>query len=85
MTTKPHPINDESLYLEDILLPDGIQITIEEIYATENPDPISVDKDNVLLGGIVTYLLAVKNGEKKVKVIRTNKLQKINIGLASAA
>jgi hypothetical protein len=85
MTNKSKLNNEEFLWVEDILLPDGIQITLDQIFNTENPEPISVDKDNVIQGGIISYLMAIKNGDIKVKVIRTNKLQKINIGLASAA
>lgn len=73
------------LNTEDILLPEGKEITLDEIFNTTNPEPITVDKDNVIQGGIITYLIAIKNGEKKVSVIRTNKLKKINIGLPSAA
>lgn len=76
---------EEFLRVEDILLPEGLVITLDEIFNTENPEPITVDKENVIQGGIITYLLAVKNGETSLRVIRTNKLQKINIGLASAA
>ncbi|SDD64876.1 hypothetical protein SAMN04488104_104410 [Algoriphagus faecimaris] len=85
MTNKNLSNNEEFLWIEDILLPEEVQITLEEIFSTENPEPIKVDKDNVIQVGIVTYLLAVKNGETKVKVIRTTKLQKIKISLDSAA
>lgn len=77
--------NEEFLGVEDILLPEGIEITLEEILKMDNTEHITVDKDNVIQGGIVSYLLAIKNGETKVRVLRTNRLQKINIGLASAA
>jgi hypothetical protein len=79
------PYNEEFLRVEDILLPEGIEITLDEIFITVNHKPISIDKDNMIQSGIVTYLLAVKNGETSVPVIRVNRLQKINIGLASAA
>jgi hypothetical protein len=85
MNTNTHSINEEFLWVEDILLPDGIQITLDEIFYTSNPEPILVDKDNVLQGGIIGYLLAIKNGEKMVRILRANKLQKINVALASAA
>jgi hypothetical protein len=85
MTNNPQLSSEEFLRVEDILLPDGIQITLEEIFESKNPEPITVDKENVLQGGIISYLLSIKNGETKVCVIRTNKLQKINIALASAA
>jgi single-stranded DNA-specific DHH superfamily exonuclease len=85
MKTKSHLNNEEFLCVEDILLPDGIQITLEEIFGSNNPEPILVDKENMIQGGVVTYLLAIKNGEKKVRIIRANKLQKINVALASAA
>ena len=77
--------NEDVLNTEDILLPEGKQITLDEIFNTTNPEPITVDKDNVIQGEVISYLLAIKNGEKKVSVIRTNKLQKINISLPSAA
>ena len=85
MKTKSHLNNEEFLCVEDILLPDGIQITLDEIFGSNYPEQILVDKDNVLQGGIIVYLLAIKNGEKKVRIIRVNKLQKINVALASAA
>jgi hypothetical protein len=85
LNTNTHSINEEFLWVEDILLPDGIQITLDEIFYTSNPEPILVDKDNVLQGGIIGYLLAIKNGEKMVRILRANKLQKINVALASAA
>jgi ribosomal protein L21 len=77
--------NEDVLNTEDILLLEGKEITLDEIFNTTNPEPITVDKDNVIQGGVVSYLLAIKNGKKKVSVIRTNKLQKIKIGLSSAA
>jgi hypothetical protein len=77
--------NEEFLGVEDILLPVGIEITLEEIFNMDTSEHITVDKDNVIQGGIVSYLLAIKHGETKVRVLRTNRLQKINIGLASAA
>ena len=85
MFKKHHNNNEEFLCLEDILLPEGIEITLEEIFTMDNTEPITVDKDNVIQGGIVSYLLAIRNGETKVRVFRSNRLQKINIGLASAA
>jgi hypothetical protein len=85
MNTNTHSINEEFLWVEDILLPDGIEITLDEIFYTSNPEPILLDKENMIQGGVVTYLLAIKNGEKKVRIIRANKLQKINVALASAA
>jgi ribosomal protein L21 len=85
MNTNTHSINEEFLRVEDILLPDGIEITLDEIFYTSNPEPILLDKENMIQGGVVTYLLAIKNGEKKVRIIRANKLQKINVALASAA
>lgn len=77
--------NEDMLNTEDILLPDGIEITLDEIFNVKDPEPITVNKNNVIQGGIITYLLAIKNGEEKLRVIRTNKLQKIKIGLSSAA
>lgn len=77
--------NEDVLNTEDILLPEGKEITLDEIFNTTSPEPITVDKDNVIQGGVISYLLAIKNGEKQVSVIRTNKLQKIKIGLSSAA
>jgi hypothetical protein len=85
MNTNTHSINEEFLWVEDILLPDGIQITLEEIFESNNTEPIMVDKENMLQGGIISYLMAIKNGETRVRVFRTKKLQKINIALASAA
>lgn len=85
MFKKHHNNNEEFLCLEDILLPEGIEITLEEIFTMDNTEPITVDKDNVIQGGIVSYLLAIRNGETKVRGFRSNRLQKINIGLASAA
>lgn len=75
----------ELLRIDEILIPDGIEITVEEILNNSNPDPIEVDKENVIQCGINSYLLAVKNGDNEVPVIRTSRLQKINIGLDSAA
>jgi hypothetical protein len=60
-------------------------VTIDEIFNTKNPDMITVDKDNMLQSGTIEYLLAVKKGVTMVRVLRTNRLQKINIALASAA
>ena len=85
MNTNTHSVNEEFLWVEDILLPDGIQITLEEIFESNNTEPIMVDKENMLQGGIISYLMAIKNGETRVRVFRTKKLQKINIALASAA
>jgi ribosomal protein L21 len=75
----------EFLWVDDLLLPAGIEITINEILNSKNLEPITVDKNNVIQGGIITYLLAIKNGQKKVMVIRTHKLQKIIIALSSKA
>lgn len=84
MTYQKHQKSGEFLCLEDIILPEGIEITLEEIFNTDIKQNITVDKDNVIQDGIASYLLAINNGERKVKVFRSNRLRKINIGLASA-
>jgi hypothetical protein len=51
---------EEILHLEDLVLPTGIEITLEEIFRSNNPEPILVDKENMIQGGVVTYLIAIK-------------------------
>jgi len=84
--TKKGHLNEENLILvDDIILPEGLEVTLDEILNIKNSDMITVDKDNLLQSGVIEYLLAIKNGETKVRVLRSNRLQKINIVLASAA
>jgi hypothetical protein len=85
ITKKGHRNNEDFILVDDIILPEGLEVTIDEIFNTKNPDMITVDKDNMLQSGTIEYLLAVKKGVTMVRVLRTNRLQKINIGLASAA
>ena len=85
ITKKDHRNDDDFILVDDIILPEGLTVTIDEIFNTKNPDMITVDKDNMLQSGTIEYLLAVKKGVTMVRVLRTNRLQKINIGLASAA
>ncbi|MCH7410169.1 hypothetical protein MM239_12245 [Belliella sp. DSM 111904] len=77
--------NLEYLDIEEIIIPKGIMLTIKEVESEENLGFIKVNKDNELVDGIITYLRYVKEGRSKIQVIRINKLQKINIGLASAS
>jgi hypothetical protein len=84
-TKKGHRNDEDFILVDDIILPEGLEVTIDEIFNTKNPDMITVDKDNLLQSGTIEYLLAVKKGVTMVRVLRTNRLQKINIGLASAA
>lgn len=77
--------NKEYISLEDIYIPDGIEITINDILNMKDASPITLDKNNVLQDGIINYLLAVKNAEENVSVRRTNKLQKLKISLPSVA
>jgi hypothetical protein len=85
ITKKDHRYDDDFILVDDIILPEGLTVTIDEIFNTKNPDMITVDKDNMLQSGTIEYLLAVKKGVTMVRVLRTNRLQKINIALASAA
>jgi hypothetical protein len=85
ITKKDHRNDEDFILVDDIILPEGLTVTIDEIFNTKNPDMITVDKDNMLQSGTIEYLLAVKKGVTMVRVLRTNRLQKINIGLASAA
>jgi hypothetical protein len=85
ITKKDHRNDDDFILVDDIILPEGLTVTIDEIFNTKNPDMITVDKDNMLQSGTIEYLLAVKKGVTMVRVLRTNRLQKINIALASAA
>ena len=85
ITKKGHRNNEDFILVDDIILPEGLEVTIDEIFNTKNPDMITVDKDNMLQSGTIEYLLAVKKGVTMVRVLRTNRLQKINIALASAA
>lgn len=85
ITKKGHRNNEDFILVDDIILPEGLTVTIDEIFNTKNPDMITVDKDNMLQSGTIEYLLAVKKGVTMVRVLRTNRLQKINIALASAA
>jgi len=85
ITKKDHRNDEDFILVDDIILPEGLEVTIDEIFNTKNPDMITVDKDNMLQSGTIEYLLAVKKGVTMVRVLRTNRLQKINIGLASAA
>jgi hypothetical protein len=85
ITKKGHRNDEDFILVDDIILPEGLAVTIDEIFNTKNPDMITVDKDNMLQSGTIEYLLAVKKGVTMVRVLRTNRLQKINIGLASAA
>jgi hypothetical protein len=85
ITKKDHRNDDDFILVDDIILPEGLMVTIDEIFNTKNPDMITVDKDNMLQSGTIEYLLAVKKGVTMVRVLRTNRLQKINIALASAA
>lgn len=78
-------ISQEFLDIEEIIIPEGISITIEEVESINQKGVVKVNKDNELVDGIAIYLQHVKRGERKIQVIRVNKLQKINIGLASAA
>ena len=84
-TKKGHRNDENFILVDDIILPEGLEVTLDEIFNTKNSDMITVDKDNLLQSGVIEYLLAIKNGETKVRVLRSNRLQKINIGLASAA
>uniref|UniRef100_UPI0040475695 hypothetical protein n=1 Tax=Algoriphagus sp. TaxID=1872435 RepID=UPI0040475695 len=84
-TKKGHRNDKNFILVDDIILPEGLEVTLDEIFNTKNSDMITVDKDNLLQSGVIEYLLAIKNGEKKVRIIRANKLQKINVALASAA
>ena len=84
-TKKDHRNDEDFILVDDIILPEGLEVTLDDIFNTKNPDMITVDKDNLLQSGVIEYLLAIKNGETKVRVLRSNRLQKINIVLASAA
>ena len=84
-TKKGHRNDENFILVDDIILPEGLEVTLDEIFNTKNSDMITVDKDNLLQSGVIEYLLAIKNGETKVRVLRSNRLQKINIVLASAA
>ena len=84
-TKKGHRNDENFILVDDIILPEGLEVTLDDIFNTENSDMITVDKDNLLQSGVIEYLLAIKNGETKVRVLRSNRLQKINIVLASAA
>ena len=84
-TPKGHRNDENFILVDDIILPEGLEVTLDDIFNTENSDMITVDKDNLLQSGVIEYLLAIKNGETKVRVLRSNRLQKINIVLASAA
>ena len=75
----------EEILLEDLVLPEGIELTLEDISSAGVSEQISIDKNNVILTGVISYLLAIKKGDTYVAVIRTNRLQKIKIGLDSAA
>jgi hypothetical protein len=80
-----YPISYEILDIEEIIIPEGIFISINEIEAAQNSVLVKINKDNILVEGIEAYLTHVKMGSGKIRVIRVNMLQKINISLASAA
>lgn len=82
---KDHRNDEDFILVDDIILPEGLEITLDEIFKTKNSNMITLDKDNLIQSGVIEYLLAIKNGETKVRVKRINKLHKINIALDSAA
>lgn len=82
---KDHRNDEDFILVDDIILPEGLEITLDEIFKTKNSNMITLDKDNLIQSGVIEYLLAIKNGETRVRVLRSNRLQKINIALASAA
>jgi hypothetical protein len=73
-TKKGHRNDEDFILVDDIILPEGLTVTIDEIFNTKNPDMITVDKDNMLQSGTIEYLLAVKKGVTMVTLFESKLL-----------
>ena len=57
----------------------SISEVFDNRYSCSNVEPIILDSDNVIIDGYKRYLLFIRNGEKKIPIIRDSKTENINI------
>lgn len=71
-------INSE-VNTDDLILPENLQMTLDEIESTGDNQPIIVNANNTIISGISTYLLAIKEGKEKIIVKTMSRFSKINV------
>ncbi|MCP1381916.1 hypothetical protein [Runella salmonicolor] len=71
-------INSE-VNTDDLILPENLQMTLDEIENTGDNQPIIVNADYTIISGISTYLLAIKEGKEKIIVKAMSRFSKINV------
>ena len=52
-TKKDHRNDEDFILVDDIILPEGLEVTLDDIFNTKNSDMITVDKDNLLQSGVI--------------------------------
>lgn len=75
----------EYLKIEEIIIPSGVEMTIEDVINRDYYENVIVDENNLLIRGIETYLMAIKESKSSLSITRKSKLHKINVALPLAA